>query len=694
MDLNSPVSIVPFVGPRFAKRLQRLNIKTVKDLLYHFPHRYQDYTLISKIAHVQPGETVTIQGQITSIKNIYTARGKKIQTAVVSDGEANIEAVWFNQPFLVRTLPAGANVSLSGKVDWFGKKRVLISPEYEKILNSKFSRKAGQIPNSTVHTGRLVPVYPETSSISSKWLRSRIAAVLPHALAKIEEFLPEQIKKQNALLDIKTAIKNVHFPENMERVNTARERLAFDELFEINLLSLHRKKEWKSQKLSHRLNIDQEKVLRFINNLPFELTESQKRACREILKDLNKEEPMNRLFEGDVGSGKTVVAALACFVAHTNGYQSVIMAPTQILAQQHFNTLNTLLGPFGVRVGLLTGEKRPPAGRSGKTLNAKRDNFDVAIGTHSLIQKGVSFDNLAFIVIDEQHRFGVAQRALLAEKGQGRSPHILTMTATPIPRTIALTMYGDLDLSTLDEMPKGRVQIKTWVVPQQKREAAYSWIRERVKETDEQAFIVCPLIEESEKETMKSVRAASAEFERLSEKVFPDLRLGLLHGRIKNEEKNKVMEKFKKGELDILVATPVVEVGIDMPDATIMLVEAAERFGLAQLHQLRGRVGRGTKQSYCLLFTNSCSDRAAARLKALERTLSGAQLAELDLKMRGPGEVYGTMQHGFPELKIASFSDFELIKRARDAAEWVIDKLDSYPRLHELVHQKQSIAPN
>ncbi|MBI2590686.1 MAG: ATP-dependent DNA helicase RecG [Candidatus Blackburnbacteria bacterium] len=694
MDINAPISAVPLVGPHFAKRLQKLNIKTVKDLLYHFPHRYQDYALVSQISRVQPGETVTIQGQIISIKNVYTKQGKKIQNAVVSDGEESMEVTWFNQPFLVRTLPAGTNVSLSGKADWFGRKKVLVSPEYEKLANRLQTTDYG----NTIHTGRLVPIYPETSGISSKWLRSRMAAVLPYAIPKTEEFLPEEIKKQNNLIDLKSALKKVHFPENMDAANTARKRLAFDELFETHLLSLYRKSQWKKQKLSHKLCVDHERVLRFIHNLPFELTGSQKQAVREILKDLGKEEPMNRLLEGDVGSGKTVVAALACFVAYTNGFQSAIMAPTQILAQQHFNTLNTLLGPFGITIELLTATND----RKQKTENppsprlrwAGKNSADIRVGTHTLIQNKVSFDRLAFVVIDEQHRFGVAQRALLAEKGQEKAPHILTMTATPIPRTIALTLYGDLDLSTLDEMPKGRVQIKTWVVPPQKREAAYKWIRERVKETDEQAFIVCPLIEESEKETMKSVKAATAEFKRLASVVFPDLRLGLLHGRMRAQEKNEVMEKFKSGGLDILIATPVVEVGIDMPNATVMLVEAAERFGLAQLHQLRGRVGRGSKQSYCLLFTSSQSGYVATRLKALERTLSGAQLAELDLKMRGPGEIYGTMQHGFPELKIASFSDFDLIKRTREAAEWAMERLGSFPALKKMVHEKQSVAPN
>lgn len=681
MDLNSPVSVIPLVGSAYAKKLKNLNIKTVKDLVYHFPHRYQNFSLSSGINQVQPGETVTIQGQIISIKNIYTRRGKRIQSAVVSDGEDTIEVTWFNQPFLVKTLPPGTHISLSGKVDTFGRKKVLVSPQYEKIANNN-------IENTTIHTGRLVPVYPETSGISSKWLRSRIAFTLPKVLNEVEEILPREILEKNKLAQINAALAKIHFPNNSEEAEEAKRRLAFDELFEVQLLALLRKIEWQRQKLAHKLVIAQDKVLEFIRSLPFELTQSQKSSVREILKDLSQEKPMNRLLEGDVGSGKTVIAALACFMTHLNGYQSALMAPTQILARQHFNTLNTLLSPFGVKVEMLTGTK--------DTQHTAKDikNADIVIGTQALIQKSVSFDRLAFVIIDEQHRFGVAQRAILAEKGRGKAPHILTMTATPIPRTIALTMYGDLDLSTLDELPKGRIAIKTWVVPPQKREAAYKWIRDRVKGTDEQAFIVCPLIEESEKETMQTVRAASAEFGRLTKKVFPDLTLGLLHGRIKSKEKDDIMQRFKKGEIDVLVATPVVEVGIDIPNATIMMIEGAERFGLAQLHQLRGRVGRGSKQSYCLLFADTRSEKVITRLKALERTLSGAQLAELDLKLRGPGEVYGTHQHGFPELKIASFSDLTLIKQAREAAEEIVTKLENHPGVQTLLAEKQSIAPN
>lgn len=683
MKLDDSVSTIPSIGPFLTKRLKKLNILTVKDLVYHFPHRYQDYSLVSPIEKVQPGEVVTIQGQILKIENIYTRSGKKIQKAVLSDGESTIDVTWFNQPYLVKSLPVGSEVSLSGKVGLYGRKKVLVSPQYERLVE-----KSLELSKNTIHTGRLVGIYPETFGLSSKWIRGKLAVLLPIVTDQVGDILPEKIKEKYKLMALERAIESIHFPHDLQEAEKARRRLGFDEFFEIQLQGLSRRKKWQERKVAHKLKLDREKILLFLKNLPFELTGAQKKASREILEDLKKDKSMNRLLEGDVGSGKTVVAAMAAYVAFFNHYQSAIMAPTQILAFQHYMTLQGILGPLGVNVGLLTSEK-------GKSKKERESKYDVIVGTHSLIQKGVNFEKLALVVIDEQHRFGVAQRANLAKKGKNRSPHILTMTATPIPRTVALVVYGDLDLSVLDEMPKGRKIVKTWVVPPKKREAAYKWIRERVKNTDEQAFIVCPLIEESQFETMQTVKAATVEFERLKKKVFPDLRLGLLHGKIKAKEKDEIMEKMKKGRLDILVATPVVEVGIDLTDATIMMIEAAERFGLAGLHQLRGRVGRGDKQSYCLLFTQNRSPKVWTRLKALVDNLSGPELAELDLTLRGPGDVFGTLQHGFPELKIANFGDFELIKQAREAAEEVFENLDDYPDIENfLLEKSQVIASN
>lgn len=657
MDLKTSVDSLFMVGPAHAKKLQKLNIQTLEDLLYHFPFRYQDYSLISPIFKIQPGEVVTISGELSSIKNEYLRSGRKIQKAQVIDRSGRIEIVWFNQPFLVKTLKVGEKYSFSGKVDWFGRKKVMISPEYELVFNGK-----------TIHTGRLAPVYPETRGLSSKWLRSYLNKLIEQLLP-IDDFLPSKIKKENDLIDFSSALKQIHFPENLKQVDQARKRFAFEELFLLHLKVSQRKKVLEKSKLAFQFFINQEEILKFTQNLPFEMTLSQKKVCREILDDLDKKRPMNRLLQGDVGSGKTVVAALAIYVAWLSGAQSILMAPTEILANQHYQTLKQLLEPLGVKINLLTASHK-----------IKNEDADLLVGTHALIYHQAKFRKLGLVIIDEQHRFGVEQRGKLIKKALGgKTPHTLTMTATPIPRTIALTLYGDLDLSVIDQMPAGRKKIKTWVVPPQKRMDAYEWIKKKVKETDEQCFIICPFIEPSE--TLQTIKAAKAEYEQLSQKVFPDLKMGLLHGKMKSREKEKVIEKFRAGDLDILVSTPVVEVGIDIPQATIMVIEESQRFGLSQLHQLRGRVGRGNKESFCLLFSEITSGKAFERIKALERIDIGFKLAELDLKMRGPGEVYGTSQHGFFDLKVASFGDLPLIEQTQKAAENFFPSLEKYPLL-------------
>jgi len=672
MDFNTPVSEVYMIGPTYARRLKKLGIETVGDLLYYFPFRYIDYSLISPIKLAQPGETITVKGKIISLKNEYTSKGKKIQKGRVADSSGTIEVIWFNQPFLVKVLKPQTIVSLSGKVDFWLKKPALISPEYE-IIKSQ----------SQIHTGRLVPVYHETYGISSKWLRARIAFLLKNLIPKIEEFLPSEIINKYDLLDLRNSLVQIHFPKDKKYAELSRKRFSFEELFLLQLSTMERKKKWQEKKLAKKFLIEEKKVSEFIHSLPFELTNAQKREIKAILEDLGKDKPMNRLLQGDVGSGKTVVAAVAIFVAYLNRVQSALMAPTEILAHQHFQTLSQLLAPFGLKITLLTGKQKEI-----------ETNFDLIVGTHALIYQKAKFEKLGLVIIDEQHRFGVEQRGKLIEKGG--APHVLTMTATPIPRTIALTLYGDLDLSVLDEMPPGRKVVKTWVVPPQKRQAAYQWIKKQIKETRSQAFIICPLIEESKSETLQTVRAATSEFERLKKEVFPDLRLGLLHGRMKSKQKTEVLSQFKNGELDILVATPVVEVGIDIPTATIMMIEGAERFGLAQLHQLRGRVGRSDRPSYCLLFTEHYGETTLKRLKALEKINIGMKLAELDLEMRGPGEVYGTRQHGFLELKIASFSDLPLIEQTKKAAEEILPKIYRYPLLQERLKEYiiKQVLPN
>jgi ATP-dependent DNA helicase RecG len=672
VKLTDPIEKLPLVGPTYTKRLQKLGITTIEDLLFHFPFRYDDFSLISQIARVQPGETVTIRGVVEKITSEYTKHGKKIQKALVSDNSGQIEAIWFNQPYLAKTIKVGENYNFSGNVNWFGpprlgeagRQKTLVSPEHEKISSPRDTRDTRDTSDtpSNIHTGRLVPVYNETYGVSSKWLRSRIKNALEVLGEEIQEFLPEEMIKKEGLMAEKEAVFQIHFPQDKTRAEVARYRLAFDELFLIQLSALLRKREWQKKTLGHGLAVDQEKVLAFLGSLPFAFTGAQKRSLKEILNDLAQDQPMNRLLQGDVGSGKTVVAAASAYVAFLNGFQTLLMAPTEILANQHYATLKTLLGSFGVQTQLIT------SARGTRDTRGTSDAPHVIVGTHALLHQQFDPTKVGLVIVDEQHRFGVEQRLLLSKKGH--SPHFLTMTATPIPRTIALTLFGDLDLSVIDELPVGRLKVKTWVVPKEKRQKAYEWIRSRIKDTPEQAFIICPLIEESE--TLTSVKAATKEFSLLSQVIFPDLRLGLLHGRLKAKERDQILNLFKDGKLDILVATPVVEVGIDIPNATIMLIEAADRFGLAQLHQLRGRVGRSHLQSFCFLFTENENPLVTQRLKALETTFLGGELAEIDLKLRGPGEIYGTRQHGFPDLRIASFTDLDLIQKTRKASELVI----------------------
>lgn len=673
MDLTTDVGELTLVGPTYLKRLEKLGIEKIEELLHHLPHRYLDFSLTSDIGRAQLGETLTVRGEIVSIKNQYTKMGRKIQLAEVSDSTGTILAVWFNQPFLVKTLYPGVKVALAGKIDWFGRKRALISPEYEKVFKG----------GGAVHTGRIIPVYPETSRVSSKWIRGRIKEAFAKTQDKIKEFLPPAVLDELNLVTFPQAVSSVHFPDNLGGAEEGRRRLAFNELLMLQVRNVYRKLNWQKNKVVYNFKIVKEDIDSFVNSLAFTLTPSQLRSTEEILTDLSKEVPMNRLLEGDVGSGKTVVAATAAFAAFANGYQSVFMAPTQILAQQHYETLRGLFKKFKARISLITSEtKKQELGR-----------VDIYVGTHALIHQKIDFDKVGLVVIDEQHRFGVEQRAHLVKRtGRRKSaPHVLTMTATPIPRTVALTFYGDLDLSTLTELPKGRKKIATWIVPSTKREGAYGWIKDKIEKERVQVFVVCPLIEESQKETMATVRAATEEFKSLK-KIFKPLDVGLLHGKMRMKEKNEVLSLFRKGKTDILVSTPVVEVGIDIENAGVMLIEAADRFGLAQLHQLRGRVGRGEKKSFCLLLTESKSQIALSRLLAMTRSLSGFELAEIDLKLRGPGEVFGTKQHGFPELKIASWDDIELIREAKKVAEEAFASPLKYTTLHSFLTEKQIIA--
>lgn len=687
LTLESPVQYVPRVGPSMAGKLRNLGIRTVYDLLTYIPFRYDDYSLLSPIARVQPGETVTVVGTLASIKTFITKNGKRLVTARLTDASGSIDIIWFNQQYLVKVLSAGDTLSVSGKVNWFGPKLVFSSPVYEVIQKESEGK-------GSLHTGRLVPVYAETAGLSSKWLRGRIDYVLEHCLSSVVDYVPDEIIRSERLMDIREAIQTVHFPNSQEDANRARERLSFQELFVLLLRSYEQKRVWDTTLKSRPLTISVAIFDRFKKLLPFTLTADQQTAIAEIFADLARPIPMNRLLEGDVGSGKTVVAAAAMLAAYESQTSAILLAPTQILAQQHYETLSLIMEQHGISVELVLGgmktheskQVHPDTKRSARQATPR-----ILVGTHALLTAKDLPKKIGLIVVDEQQRFGVNQRAELRKLTQTAfTPHQLTMTATPIPRTLAQTVFGNLDISVLRNSPSGRTPVKTWVVPQEKRAAAYAWIDKALHDTRSQAFIVCPLIDESE--SLLTVKAVRSEYDRLKRDVFPKRAIGLLHGRMKSDEKTAVLSDFRQKKYDILVATPVVEVGIDIPDATIIVIEAAERFGLSQLHQLRGRVGRSDKPSYCLLFTEGEDPEVRTRLKALETTHDGPTLAELDLTLRGPGELFGTRQHGLPGLTLARLTDIAMVARARRSVTLITGRdpdLAAFPHLREHINQSK-----
>jgi ATP-dependent DNA helicase RecG len=651
MDLNLKLSSLPGVGPAMSKKLEKLDLIKVEDLLFHFPFRYDDFSVLKPVSETQIGEVVTLRGEIWSIKNVFTRAGKVLTQAIFNDGESSIYLTWFNQSYLIKTIATGSKLQISGKLTKYKNKLSIIAPQWEKVEDG----------NQTLHTGRLVPIYSETSGVTSKWLRNKIDQVLPLTLPNISDYLPGEIKGD--MLDLPRAISKIHFPDNFEDVEKAKNRLGFDELLLIQLATQQARLRWQSNDLLKSWVIKKSDLDEFYKSLPFKLTEAQLKVISEINEDLQKTYPMNRLLQGEVGSGKTIVAATAIYLAHLNGYKSLLMAPTEILAWQHFETLKKLLEPFSITVSIYTGSKKSVPG-------------DVIVGTHALLSEKIQPENVGLVVVDEQHRFGVTQRGVLRQKGV--APHFLTMTATPIPRTVALTIYADLDLSVIDELPKSRPKISTHLVPEVKRNDAYKFIEKKVREGI-QAYIITPLIEESE--TRTTAKAATVEFENLKT-VFPDLKLGLLHGRMKSADKQKILDGFRNGEVQILVSTSVVEVGVDVPNACIILIEGAERFGLAALHQLRGRVGRGIKESFCLLFTENSSDIENNRLKYMETTFNGLKLAELDLKIRGSGTIFSTHQHGRFKLQIADLTNLKLIEEAKQKARKLLQidpTLEKYP---------------
>jgi ATP-dependent DNA helicase RecG len=670
MNLETPIEEIAGIGPVFQKRLKKLGIKNVQDLIYHFPHRYEDFSNLKKISEIKTGEKVCLLGKILEIENSRTWKKKMVLTeAIVDDGSGSIKVVWFNQPYLINVLKRGDFVCLAGKVSFNKYGLYLSSPAYEKIQHFKSQT------SNLIHTGRLVPIYPETEGLSSRWLRFVIRSILLKLKNKIEDPLPEIVRRKNHLLPIREAIWQIHFPDSLKLAKRARERFSFENLFYIELYVLKERYHLKKERaISIPLNL--EILQEFIKSLPFDLTPAQKRSLFQILKDLEKPRPMNRLLEGDVGSGKTIVALISAFNVIKAGYQVAFMVPTEILAKQHFKVANELFKKFKINVGLLTKNEKP------------KKEVDLLIGTHALIQDKVKFKNLALVILDEQHRFGVEQRAKLCQQ-PGFIPHLLSMTATPIPRTLALTLYGDLDLSIIDQLPKKR-KVITKIIPPEKRLAAYQFIRKEI-ERGKQAFVICPRIEPGIKNSSQiEVRAVKEEYEKLSKIIFPDLKIGYLHGKMKSEEKEKIMEEFKKGEIDILVSTSVVEVGIDIPNATIIMIEGAERFGLAQLHQFRGRIGRGGERGFCFLFTESSAKKTMQRLNALTSSEDGFKLAQKDLEIRGPGEIFGKRQWGVPDLAMDALKDIFLVEKTRNAAKEILEKdpeLKNYPLLRKKIAQ-------
>jgi len=742
--LNASTTVLPGIGPKHAQSLERLGLRTLRDMLYYFPRRYDDYSQLKPINHLWYGQEVTVIGTVQSV-NLRPLKSGKMQVVevIISDGTGTLRCSWFNQPWLARRLHTGAHVSLSGRVDQYLGRLAMNSPTWEFVNQQQLS------------TNRIVPVYSLTADITQNSLRRMLNAVVSYYAPRLPDMLPENLRRSAGLMGLGAALTQAHFPDSMDALKAARHRLAFDEIFLLQLGVMRQKRAW-NERSALQYPVEDEWLNEQVRRLPFSLTGAQQHALDDVRGDLASGRPMNRLLQGDVGSGKTVIAALAVAIIAQHGAQSALMAPTSILAEQHYKSMLRLLAgqengkqeaatpeaalpeaapdatpefesaqitpeeaefepqlqddqllpdaapepdlpeeqlvepppadlPFvdpplrPEQIRLLVGAT-PESAKNEIRQGLADGSIKLVIGTHALIEDPVIFQNLQLAIVDEQHRFGVDQRAALRSKGE--NPHLLVMTATPIPRSLALTVYGDLDLSVMDEMPPGRQPVSTHVLPPRERERAYSLIRSQIAQ-GRQAFVIYPLVEESEKSDAK---AAVEEYHRLQKEVFPRLNLGLLHGRMRPDEKEEVMARFRDRDAHILVSTSVVEVGVDVPNATVMVIEGANHFGLAQLHQFRGRVGRGAEKSYCLLIPDTPDAVENERLQVMAETNDGFVLAEKDLDQRGPGQFLGTRQSGFSELQLASLTDVRLIEKARRfAQELFADDPDLQKPEHQLL---------
>ncbi len=677
--LENSVQFVKGVGPKRAKIFKKVGIENIRDLLYHFPSRYEDRRHILPISKLKINQLQTLKGKVITNGLRFIRKGPAIFEAVIGDESGNILALWFNQAYLKDKLKVGSEVMLYGKVEIKKAKLVIINPEYELLENGSFE--------DSIHTANIVPIYPLTAHLNQRYLRTIIKGVVDLYAPMAAEILPSNLRYRLKFIHISAALKNIHFPKNEVFYQQARKRLIFDEFFLIETINAYLKK-----KIKTKLRGIRHKNKRQLNNLfssviAFELTPSQKKVIKEIKQDMMSPGPMYRLLQGDVGSGKTVVAFYAILLSILNGYQAAFMVPTEILAEQHFSLFKKMLKDFSYKVVLVAG-KLSTGEKTKIYKKIKEKKVDIIIGTHALIQEGIKFKKLGLIIIDEQHKFGVLQRKTLKEKGI--NPDLLVMTATPIPRTLSMVLYSDMDISVIKELPPGRKPIITWWVSEKKRVDAYGFIRKEIQKAKKQAYIVYPIIEESEK---LDLRDATRMYEHLKNNIFKDFNVGLIHGRLSSKQKDSIMQDFKAGKIDILVSTIVIEVGIDMPAASVMMIEHAERFGLAQLHQLRGRVGRGSFKSYCVLVSNARTANAKSRLNAMIKCQDGFEIAEKDLDIRGPGEIFGIRQHGFLEFKIADPQrDLKILESAQKEAFALIEKDNflNWPQHKQLLNYLKS----